>query len=209
MGQTVTSKAISLASRMAFDTHLKAAGFRKQGAHLHRAKENLIHGIHFQPSRGNQSESGTFTINLIVTSSAIYSAFFGSSLPSNPATAGFPITERIGFLMPAHKDHWWYVSPETDVERLSSEVSEAITHHALPFFDEYVGPDALLHKLRAQEALPGVADPQIPVLHAVVAKHAGYDDEARQLLRQAIETSHYPGFTETVKKVANRIGLVL
>src|SRR5690348_54537 len=126
-----TAVVLRAASKAAFDGGLGAAGFRRQGHHLHRRSDGLVHGFNFQASRGMAVRAGAFTVNLLVSSESMYRCWTGR-VPANPATMFFPIQRRIGSLMPERDDQWW--SAETEPTILSHEVAAALVTHGLPFF---------------------------------------------------------------------------
>src|SRR5579864_2248689 len=110
MAATVMQTAIMSASKAALNHSLKALKFRRQGNHLWRESDGLFHGVHFQGSQWGTAVAGSFTVNLGITSQWLYRCWTGRPLPSNPATALFPIQMRIGSLMTERRDHWWEVT---------------------------------------------------------------------------------------------------
>jgi hypothetical protein len=207
VSRSVTRAAIAEVSRYAHSERLKAAGFRRTGAHMYRSSDDLFHGIHFQGSQWGTADEGRFTVNLVVTSPALYEGWTGKSLPSNPATALFPVVERIGSLMPDNKDHWWRVSTSTDVPALAEEVLRALTQHALPFFAAYPDSVAILQRLRAIGVLPGVTRAQSPIVHAIIAKAKGLPAEAATQIQRALVVAGDSPFRTTVKLIARRLEL--
>ena len=99
--------------------------------------------------------SGSFTVNLVVTSPFMYSIWTGRPFPANPASALFPVTMRIGLLMPSRTDHWWHVEEATDVTTVARQTADAIVEYGLPFFDGFRTVEAMLTRLREGKALPG------------------------------------------------------
>jgi len=41
--------------------------------------------------------------------------------------------QRIGFLMPRHRDHWWQIEVGTEADRLASEVVGVLVQCAIPW----------------------------------------------------------------------------
>jgi len=41
--------------------------------------------------------------------------------------------QRIGFLMPQHRDHWWQIEVGTEADRLASEVVGVLVQCAIPW----------------------------------------------------------------------------
>ncbi|MCU0858401.1 MAG: DUF4304 domain-containing protein [Pontiellaceae bacterium] len=206
MTKSLTTSALSAISKYAYAESLKSLGFKRNGNHLFRPSEDLFHGIHFQASQWGSSEEGKFTINLVVTSSLLYETWTGKPLPRNPASALFPIQQRIGSFMPEHKDHWWAVSCTTDIAVLACEIVHALTAYALPFFTEYPDNAALLGRLRQNKGLPGLTSAQCPLIHAILAKGLGCPEEAGAQIQLALADAGEFPFKTTVVRLGHRIG---
>jgi len=208
MSQSVTTSAIAVSSKFAYSKVLKSLGFKRGGNHMYRLSEDLFHGIHFQASQWGSSVEGQFTINLVVTSPMLYEAWTGKPLPRNPASALFPIQQRIGSLMPEHQDHWWSVSASTDIASLEREVLQVLTEYALPFFAEYPDSEMLLNRLRENKGLPGLTSAQFPLIHAMLAKGLDYPDEASTQIQRALSDAGASPFRATVERVGHQIGVL-
>src|SRR6266849_6133048 len=108
--KSITLQAIDFVSKGACTDLLVPRGFRRKSPHFFRQTGGLYHSIHFQGSSFGGANSGSFTINVYVTSPELYSAFCGGSFPKNPATAGWPIFKRVGHFMPDNSDYWWKIN---------------------------------------------------------------------------------------------------
>ena len=203
MALSTTRQAIAHISK-AIAPRMRALGFRQQANHFHRRSADLVHGINFQASRWGSFDEG-FTLNLLVTSDWLYQAWSGRAFPANPATALFPVQQRIGSLMPSHLDHWWSVSTTTDIGALSNEIGEQIAAHALPFFDTFPDSHALLERARSGIGIPGLTAAQVPLVHAIIASHGGLRDEARLRLERAVIDAGDSLFAGTVQSLALRL----
>lgn len=197
--------AVRAASKAAFDNGLKAAGFRRQGNHLHRRAHDLIHAFNFQASRGSAVPLGEFTVNLVVTADFIYRHWMGRPLPKNPAAALFPIQQRIGSLLPQRQDTWWRA--DADIESVCIEVRQALVTYGLPFFADFPSVDALLERLRTGRGAPHMSPGQAALLYAMLAKEKGFDEEAGWQIRTALEMAEASEFRETVRTLARRLGI--
>src|SRR5262245_34536213 len=144
MAPSATQRLIPVVSKAVLTGGMRSAGFRRQGNHLHRHVDGLIHGIQFQASRWGTITDSQFTVNLIVTSPAIYTCWIRKPMPRNPASVSFPVRQRIGSLLPDPRDKWWPVGPLTDVKALCAEVTEAVVTFSPPFFAMYASADAFL-----------------------------------------------------------------
>jgi len=186
---------------------LKDLGFRRQSNHLHRRPEDLVHGIHFQASMWGSRDEGEFTLNLLVTSPALYRCWTGHSLPANPATAAFPYPERIGLLMPSRRDHWWDVNPDTNTDALAGDVIGALFEYAIPYSDRFPDARSLLEAFQAgREVFPTLKN-HTPIIYAILAKELGNMEEARGQILHAYNMSRGTGFAGTVKIIAERLDL--
>jgi hypothetical protein len=79
-----------------------------------------------------------FTINLQVVERQVWDQLRTERpyLPADPSpnTRYGPSVwqQRIGMLMPAGDDHWWELTPRTDLANLGSEVTDAVLFHVMP-----------------------------------------------------------------------------
>jgi hypothetical protein len=207
MSRSVTQRAMTIVSKATLAEGLQRVGFRQVGDHLHRASSDVFHCYHFQASQWGRASSGQFTVNLRVTSELVYEGWTGRRLPKNPATAAFPVQQRIGHLMPAGRDHWWRVDEETDTAQLAAEVSDALIRHGLPFFEAYPDTASMLARLRAGEMLPGLPDSQGTLVHAILAWNLGAPDEAADVLRTAVREARGSPFFAAVQRTLTRLGV--
>ena len=207
MSTSATAKAIQTTSSVVSALGLKAAGFRRQGNHLHRTVDGIIHVVNFQANRWGTATSGSFTVNLAVTSPFLYATWTGVPLPSNPASAVFPWASRLGYLMPVHRDYWWNVDGKTNVDHLSREAAGAILEFGLPLLDSLRGVEVVLAYLRAGNGWRELTKAQAPVLHAILAAEIGELGEARKLLNAAYADAGSSLFAGTVRQIADRLGV--
>ena len=198
---------MSATSKALAELGLKAAGFRRQGHHLHRGRDGLIHGVHLQASQWGTAMAGSFTVNLGVTSAWLFRSWTGKPMPSNPATALFPIVQRIGSLTPSRRDLWWDVELSSDLVSVSTEVASTVIQYGLPFFDWAADSDALLARLRAGKGLPGLTVQQAPLVHAILAAEKGLTSEAQEQTLRAVADAGNSPFADTVRVIAQRLGL--
>lgn len=175
---------------------------------MFRMSNDLIHGIHFQASTWGSKDEGRFTINLVVTSRAIFEIWTGKSLPSNPACALLPIRRRIGELMPQNGDLWWDVDNSTDIGALADEVTKTIVSFALPYFSEYPDSVTLLSQLRQGVQIPGIPATWCTLLRAITAKVVGLPDEATDQILKALDDAESPSSRATVERIGQRIGVL-
>lgn len=208
MRTSITREAIALASKVAFAKGFKQAGFRRQSNHFNRKSADLFHSVHFQASQWGTAVEGQFTVNLGVTSEPLYRIWTSTPLPVNPASAFYPITERIGALMPGGLDHWWPVDMSTDLAALADEVADTLLQYALPFFADFPDGRDLLDRLRAGKPLP-ISPYSLRFVQAILAKEYGFDDEAREQMNLELTEARTPRHRETAETISQRLGLVI
>jgi Domain of unknown function (DUF4304) len=206
MADSVTTRAIATI-RVACGSVLKPLGFHRRAPHFFRRSNDLFHCVHFQASQWGSRSSGSFTINLYVTCESLYHHWTGSALPSNPATACWPIQERLGMLRPEHQDLWWDINADSDVPRVAGEILELLPRFALPFFESYPASCALLERLQKGAALPGMTAAQLPLVKAMLLVDAGRRDEASTCIAGALVQNESSRFRSTILTIARRLQL--
>ena len=204
-----TQQAIKVCSAKAFEAMRQVdPAWRRRTPHILREQGGLVHAIHFQGSQFGSKDEGSFTVNLSVSCKPIYEAWTGRPFPANPATALFPIQERIGRFMEERRDHWWSVTESSNLEELSLSVAATVVRGADSFFNRYTSIEAMLAELRATGTLPGLTKHQAPVIHGIIATIQNQPREAEAAFRKAME-SPIVAFRETVAIVASRVGLTV
>ena len=189
----------------------RLAGFewRLKNPHFIRERGTVIQGIHFQASQFGSADSGTFTINLVVTEPRVYQAWCRRPLPANAATALFPVQERIGLLDSKPRDHWWEVTGSTNISEVEAEVFELLQRAEAHFFPQFMSLETMLDRLRATGALPGLTGGQGAVVHGLIAAILGQTKEAERVLRDLAASSTAPGFTHNVREAAKNVGITI
>lgn len=188
---------------------LASFGWRRTSPHFVRERGTVIHGIHFQASQFGSSDSGSFTINLVATEPRVYSAWCSRPLPANPATALFPVHERIGHLELSPRDRWWDITTSTNISEVETEVFELLQKAEEVFFSQFTSLEAMLDRLRTTGELPGLYGGQRPVVHGVIAAILGHTGEGERVLRELVANSTIPGFTHNVRKAAKNVGITI
>jgi hypothetical protein len=107
---------------------LRAAGFVRHGQTWNRRYDGVVQVISLQRSQNNTELDSRFTVNIGVTPE------FGSS---DRVVRHYDCRrrERIGFLRPDHKDHWYRYLPkdDTSVRRAVAEARADIESYLLPY----------------------------------------------------------------------------
>src|SRR5262245_40914303 len=120
---SLTRRAIATISAGACRAILSPLGFRRSAPHYWRLVDSLSQCVNFQASTWGSQKAGRFTINLGISSPALFEGFIGRRFPKVPAAALWPVNTRIGFVTPAHRDLWWDVGEKTNIAQLEDEVA--------------------------------------------------------------------------------------
>jgi hypothetical protein len=175
--------------------------------HFFRQLGGLYHGVHFQANPWGSARSGSFTINLAVTNPELYSAFTERPFPANPATANWPIHERIGFLSPAHRDLWWQVEVSTNFEELGREVAATLVEYAIPFFARYHDSAALLAHALEDKGHEGVYPDNRPLVAAILLTARGERFRAKEVIDAAFQKYQGQPYQLTIARISQHLGL--
>ncbi|HET9060009.1 MAG TPA: HEAT repeat domain-containing protein [Acidimicrobiales bacterium] len=98
---------------------LRSLGFRGTGLRYYQREGEYELRLRFLKSVHNTSSSVEFTIEM--------AAYYGHQTETIWAT-------RIGGVLPMLSEHWWKLHAEEDVQRVTTEVVDAIKGHASPAF---------------------------------------------------------------------------
>lgn len=188
---------------------MKPAGWKRRSPHFYRQSQDVLHCIHFQASQWGTSHEGRFTINLNVTSPALYEAWIGKPLPANPATAAFPSACRIGKLLPQGLDQWWEVGEDTDIVCLSQQVCSILQGPAEEFFRRFPSLRSLALAIEAGTAWSATSKAQGSVMLAICDYLEGDRMNATRRLGEASQFHQGTPFAMTVQQIAHRLGLAI
>lgn len=89
--------------------------------------------VNLQKSQWNSAHDASFTINLGIYWAEVQRILGKPSKAVPPKTYECTFEERIGFLTPAHKDHWWEVRCESDLAVLGKSVVTTLNEFGLPW----------------------------------------------------------------------------
>lgn len=207
---SLTRRAIFAISAGACRAALSPLGFRRAAPHYWRLVDGLSQCVHFQASAWGSERAGRFTINLGISSRALYEGFIGRTFPKVPAATLWPVSARIGFVMQEPRDLWWDVDDSTDIAKLGHEVADALQNHAVPWFESLATRKELIDAFEHRTAsLGGVYPAQVPLVLAIFAAEDGDVARARSILASALDDARGKPFEETVRRVADRLAVVL
>jgi hypothetical protein len=138
-GEAPTAKdkvAAMLKGRIA--PELRAMGFKGSGQNYHLPVPDHFALLGFQKARFGTRHDVMFTVNLLACSHAEWAAlaetkpYYGER-PIVGAVYPAPVWgQRIGFLMPEPRDHWWHVLDDTDSDALADEVMGVLREYGVP-----------------------------------------------------------------------------
>jgi hypothetical protein len=122
---------------------LRSLGFKGSMGRYTADRPDAYVTLGFQRSMFGDRAEALFTINVSVVPIDAWQAARATNrwLPARPApSAGYGPrlfngsiwVSRIGLLLPERHDHWWKLTPATDLGALSTEVIAAITRGAMP-----------------------------------------------------------------------------
>jgi len=208
MAHSVTHICVKEVSACLFK-NLKDYGFRRRSPNLWREVEDVIQMLHFQSSQWGTKSKGNFTINVAVTHPELFSLWTGRPFPANPATATWPLVQRIGHIIDG-RDVWWDVDESTDAKILGTKISESYLNLLLNWLDQYSSLKSIesaLSTFTKYGDVPGVHEAQVPLIQAIIAKVHGDRETTEQFIFKALTDSKGKPFEQTVRTIANRVGV--
>lgn len=133
---SATSVKIDQIVRSVLHPTLKREGFRKSARTFRRVIANCTQIVNIQGSWTNYADQGQFTINL-----GVYfpeAARLDGTFPvkEHPLESDCLIRERIGFLMPAHRDYWWMLDVTTDVDWVAQDITDNWIIYGKPWLED-------------------------------------------------------------------------
>lgn len=129
--------------KVAIGPLLKGHGFSRSRQTFHRRIRRNWTVINFQKSSKTDREQVVFTVNLGVAS-ALLTEFDGGDPERRPAEHDCHFRERLGFLLPDPRDHWWVLDAETrSPEHLARTLGRHLTTIALPYLERHAGDEAI------------------------------------------------------------------
>jgi hypothetical protein len=101
--------------------------------------------LNFQRSRQSTAEEVRFTVNVGVASERLRRSTHEWREGSPPAEADCALRRRIGFLLPDRPpaDYWWIVDADTDLDRLSADLTGYLLGAGIPFLRTFPTDEAL------------------------------------------------------------------
>jgi hypothetical protein len=136
---------------------VRELGFRRQGASLRFLRGGNAGIIDFQKSVSSSKAKITFTINL----SIVCGRLLDPEGPRLERASGIHahLRERIGMLMPEHRDKWWEITDATSIDMLAREIAELVATKGAPYLLRYID-GAELVSLWESGSSPGLTEKQ-------------------------------------------------
>ena len=204
-----TTEVISQISGSACQAVLQPHEFRRKAPHYWRFTDGLSQCVNFQASAWGASNEGRFTINLGVSSRALFEGFTGRQFPKQPSSVLWPTNVRIGHVMPARTDRWWDVNDSSDVPKLADEIAGVLHDYALPFFASLSTRRQFAEAVQHRASTLRIFRAQVPLVLAILAAEDGDGARARDLLDSSLSTARGQLFEATVRRVAGRLAIAL
>ena len=118
---------------------LRGKGFTRHGRTFYKWVGDNCEVVNFQGSVSSDRLHHLFTINVSVFYSKLYRSRTGTdSIPEFPTEPECQWRQRIGNLLPEHRDKWWEVALNDTTDVLGAELVEALETYALPVLDNRV-----------------------------------------------------------------------
>jgi len=118
---------------------LRAKGFKRKGRTFHKWVGENCQVINFQGSWTSDRLQHHFTINVSVFYSKLYRTQTGTDfIPEFPIEPLCQWRQRIGNLLPDHRDKWWTIALDDMTEVLGAELVDDLERYALPELDSRV-----------------------------------------------------------------------
>lgn len=109
---------------------LKAAGFQKRGGQYSANRNDVVLLLQLQRSVSSTKENIRITLNAGVFSPSIAKTL-GFAI-TNPKISNCHWSERLGYMLPIHKDVWLEVHNEDQAREVGDELAEALDNYVLP-----------------------------------------------------------------------------
>lgn len=133
---------------------LRESGFARRGPVLRILKEGNCGIIQFQRSSMSSRERILFTINVGIVCGSLLDE--PADLEKSRAIDAH-ISLRLGEFLPGCPDKWWEVTPQTETEPLTAELSELLLTKAVPYVLSLLSSSAIISLWQSGQS-PGLTD---------------------------------------------------
>lgn len=188
---------------------LAGRGYRKSARNFVALADGVARIVQFQTSQLKKPEEASFTVNVLVTSTAFHEAYSGKAFPKNAGSAEPVVQAGVGRLLPDGEAVWWSLRPGVSSALVAGEVLALLEDPVLPFLERFGSEAALLQELEKAEALPGFSAMRERCRAVLLAKR-GKKDAAGKVLAALVEANAaegLEGFRDSVRELAKRLGV--
>lgn len=163
--------------------------------------------IHFQKSLSSTADVVIFTIELGIASAKLFE-FFGRKISGPPKIEDCHWRQRIGFLLPDHKDYWWTIKSWEEASGLIDPLTETLVTLAIPELNA-LQSDLALRDHWASGNSGGLTEVQRLITLSTLVKAYGPAETLPLLITEMKRLSEGRPYSSTVdlhiKKLANAI----
>jgi hypothetical protein len=114
----------------------------------------VIEVVTVQKSQWNDASSASFTLNLGLYWKRVQELLGRTISAPPPREYNCTIRERIGPLFSAGRDHWWEVTPETDVAAIGVDVVAKLVEHGLPWLERGHSLEQMIEFVERTNSIP-------------------------------------------------------
>jgi len=202
--RSVTSRMIDEVVGKCFYELLRKMEFRKISRTFYTTDEAIMKILYFQASRLNTPEEAQFTVELALTTGFFHEIWTGMEMPKNPSRAACVINRRIGHLYPDNLDHWWKITPQTNIKHIAEEVVAQITDVGIPFFNRICSIADLIDTVNKKSKPPfSLYDPT--TVTAILLASQGRWKESHEMIGELHSANKSTGFNETLNTIEDRL----
>lgn len=158
--------------------------------------------LNFQKSHKSTANAVIFTVNLGVASSLILDFFSKAIRPTTIEDCHW--RQRIGFVLPQHKDTWWTIKYGTDIPLLCNELQHILVAYALPELNIY-SHDYNLRDLWLDDKAPGITDIQRLMFLSILVNSIGPFKLLSDIVNKMLIVAQNKPINASVKSLINRL----
>ena len=185
------------------------SGYKKSARNFVALEDGVARVVQFQTSQLKKPAEASFTLGVLVTSTAFHEAYAGAPFPKNAGSAEPVVQAALGRLLPDGESVWWSLKPGVSSALIAKEVLAMLTDKVLPFLARFRTEATLLAELERGAALPGFSAMKERCRAVLLAKR-GRKAEAGKALAALLEANSaegLEGFRDSVNVLAKRLGV--
>jgi hypothetical protein len=183
---------------------LKDHGFRRVGRSYEREGDEVIGVVDVQRSL-RETGCERLTVNLGVASKKVF-AFANHRTGKRTPIELCHWRVRLGRTMEHAGDAWWELCEAADLERVGSEVSEALVKNGLPALDRMSSNEALRSEWAAGRA-PGITELQRLQFLSILLNEASLRPQQQEVVQELKELGQRKGLMGVVSVHLEALGV--